>query len=101
MLFTIWPFRLAFAASRPALDKLADQVARGEPVNTSRWAGAFRIVGSVVDPATGTIGLITDPNPGGRAGFARQHAQAAGSSPFYNLNYDVQLTEKWRYVEED
>ena len=101
MLFTTWPFRLAFAASRPALEALADEVTRGEPVNTSSWAGAFRIVGSAVDPATGNIGLITDPNPGGRAGFERRPARHAGSSPFYNLNYEVQLTEKWRYVEED
>jgi hypothetical protein len=101
MLFTSWPFRLAFAVSRPALDGLADQVAGGAPVIVPKWAGAFRIVGSAVDPATGTVLLITDPNPGGRVGFARLHALTAGSSPFYNLAYDRRLTEKWTYVEED
>ncbi len=65
------------------------------------WAGVFRIVGSAFDSATGRVGLITDNNPGGRAGFERHGPGSAGGGPFYNLAYDKELSERWRYVEED
>lgn len=98
MLFTLWPFRLAFLVSRPSLERLADRVAAGAPVSTPVWAGPFRIVGSAVDPTTGGVGLITDPDPSGRKGFQRS---GPSGGPFYNLFFDLQLTEKWKYADED
>ncbi len=99
MLITGWPFRLAFAASRPSLERLADQVAAGTPVTAPEWAGVFRILGSNVDPLRGCVRLITDNNPGGRAGFER-HGTLCGD-PFYNTARDMELSEKWTYAEED
>jgi hypothetical protein len=101
MLFTQWPFRLAFLASQPSLERLADRVGAGHPVTTPEWAGAFRIVGSDVNPITGGVGLVTNSDPSGRTGFERRGPTPPGNGPFYNLFFDVQLTEKWRYVEED
>jgi hypothetical protein len=101
MLFTQWPFKLAFAASRPALERLADQVAAGVRVSKPVPAGAFRIVASAVDPATGGVALITDPNPNGRSGFERRGPGTPGGGPFFNLRFDMQLSAKWWYLEED
>ncbi len=99
--FTQWPFRLVFLASQPSLERLADRVGAGYPVTTPEWAGAFRIVGSDVNRATGGVGLVTNPDASGRSGFERRGPTPPGDGPFYNLFYDMQLTEKWRYVDED
>ncbi len=101
MLLTQWPFRLAFLASQPSLERLADRVGAGNPVTAPEWAGAFRIVGSDVNRVTGGVGLVTNPDPSGRSGFERRGPTPPGNGPFYNLSFDVQLTEKWRYVTED
>ncbi len=101
MLLTPWPFRLAFLASQPSLERLADRVGAGNPVTTPEWAGVFRIVGSDRNTVTGAVGLITDPNASGRSGFERRGPAPPGNGPFYNLSYDLKLTGKWRYVEED
>ncbi len=99
--FTQWPFRLAFLASQPSLDRLADRVGAGNPVTTPEWAGVFRIVGSAVNPSTGGVGLVTNPDPSGRSGFERRGSAPPGNGPFYNLFYDLKLSAKWRFVEED
>ena len=106
MLLTFWPFRLAFLASRPALDRLADRVEAGQPVTSPEWAGLFRVVASAVDPSSGNVGLIMDPAPSGRSGFVRVSVgpgmtAARSSSPFANLNFDLQLPERWWYECED
>src|SRR5262249_19699893 len=48
VLFTLWPLRLAFLISTPALDRLADRVDAGGPVTSPEWAGLFRVVSSAV-----------------------------------------------------
>jgi hypothetical protein len=108
MIGTRWPFYLAFLASRPALDRLADRAAAGQPVAGPEWAGLFRVVGSAVDPASGNVGLITDPHPAGRSGFVRAGAGAGPGTPagppvrpFYNLWFDLQLDHLWWYECED
>jgi hypothetical protein len=103
ILLTQWPFLLAFAASRPALERLADQVSSGVPVSTPQWAGLFRVVASAVDPKTGNVGLVTNPDPGGRSGFERYGARGTPgtSGAFYNFWSEMQLDKKWRYAEED
>jgi hypothetical protein len=106
MLVTFWPFRLAFLASRPAMERLADRVAAGRPVIGPEWAGVFRVVGSVVDPASGNVGLVTDLNPSGRSGFVRAGAvlrppAGRSSAPFVNLALDRRVSDLWSYVEED
>jgi hypothetical protein len=103
MLFTQWPFRLAFLVSRPALERLADEVGAGAPLTSPRWAGVFVIVGSAVDAKTGNVGLITDPNPSGRTGFERYGAlgRPGAGGAFYNFWSEMQLDENWRFAEED
>ena len=106
MLLTFWPLRLAFLASAPALDGLADRVAAGQGVTSPEWAGLFRVVGSAVEPSNGNVGLIIDPDPSGCAGFVRVGASPGlpvgrSGGPFYNLNLDMRLGDRWRYVCED
>lgn len=106
MLLTFWPFRLAFLVSRPAMDRLADRVDAGQAVTSPEWAGLFRVVGSTTDASTRNVGLIIDPDPSGRSGFVRvsfSPVTPAGRSngPLHNLNFDLQLRERWSYQCED
>ena len=61
MMFSRWPIRAAFLASRPALDRLADRIAAGGTLSRPEWAGLFlvrkahRTVGS---PAF--VGLVVE-----------------------------------------
>jgi hypothetical protein len=106
MLFTDWPLRLAFLASKPALDRLADRVAAGHAPGRPVLAGLFMVVNSEVDPTTGNVGLVTDPDPSGRSGFVRVSPAPSTSpgrvrGPFYNLNGDLYMGGRWRYQNED
>ncbi len=106
ILFTHWPLHLAFLASKSALDRLADRVAAGQAPRRPVRAGLFMVVNSAVDPTSGNIGLITDPDPGGRSGFVRvtpgtSALPSRASGPFYNLNGDLELGGGWRYQNED
>jgi hypothetical protein len=106
MLFTRWPLRLAFLASVPAMDCLADRVAAGQSVTSPKWAGLFRVVGSAVEPSNGNVGLIIVPDPSGRSGFVRLGASggvpaARAGGPFYDLYLETLLDDRWRYVCED
>jgi hypothetical protein len=106
MLVGFWPLRLAFLVSRPALEHLADRVAAGQGVTGPEWAGMFRVVGSAVDPSTGNIGLIVDPDPSGRSGFLRVGAgpntrARRSSGPYYNFHLDLKLRDRWWYECED
>ncbi len=65
------PLRLAFLASRPALDRLADRIERGEQVNLPERAGVYRIVASRRDPRTGEVLLLIDDRNYTQSGFAR------------------------------
>jgi hypothetical protein len=106
MLLTRWPFHLAFLASRPAMDRLADRVAAGQSVTNPEWAGLFRVVGSAVDPASGNVGLIIHPDPSGHSGFVRVGVgpsvrMGPPIGPFYNLAFDLPLRNRWWYECED
>src|SRR5262249_9180480 len=106
MLLTRWPFHLAFVASTQAMDRLADRVAAGQGIANPEWAGLFRVVGSAVDPSSGNVGLIIDPDTSGRSGFVHVIDTTGvpavrSSGPFYNLYFDLQLCGRWRYVCED
>jgi hypothetical protein len=106
MLLTRWSFHLAFLASTSAMDRLADCVAAGQGIAGPEWAGLFRVVGSAVDPSSGNVGLIFDPDPWGRSGFVRVGAVPSvptgrSNGPFYNLYLDLKLYDRWRYECED
>jgi hypothetical protein len=70
-LWTFWPLRLAFLTVRPALDRLADQIAAGKAAGFPQWVGPFRVACSAVDPVSGNVGLMIVPNPNGPMGLVR------------------------------
>jgi hypothetical protein len=83
------------------------------------------VVGSAVDPASGNVGLIIDPDRSGRSGFVRVgggpvapdpssrrtgFVRVGGGSvapvgrpigPFCNLYFDLPLPDGWWYECED
>jgi hypothetical protein len=106
VLLTRWPFYLAFHASRPSLDCLADRLAAGQTIAGPEWAGLFRVVATEVDPSSGNVGLITDRDPAGRSGFVRVGAAPSaptgrGGGPLYNMYLDLKLSDGWRCECED
>jgi hypothetical protein len=100
---TLWPLRMAFVAARPTLERLADQVAAGQTVNFPQQAGPFRLVKSAVDPVSGHIALMTDPNTSGPKGFVRVRPASPSSlaGPIVGSNLDVGLGGEWDYRDED
>ncbi len=70
---TSWPMRLLFAASTPALDRLAEQVAAGQTPSLPVRAGAYLIRAVETQPVSGgeAICLWTAPTERHRIGFVR------------------------------
>jgi hypothetical protein len=102
-ILTYWPLRLAFLATRPNLERLADEVAAGEELLVPRKVGLFRLRGSIVDSA-GNVGLLIDPNPNGPTGFIRMSQRGdlpRPSSPFGGDNLTIELDGRWWYCQED
>jgi hypothetical protein len=102
-ILTYWPLRLAFFATKPTLERLADEVATGRALLVPRKVGLFRIRGSIVD-STGNVGLLIDPNPNGPTGLIRMRQRGDGprpSSPFGGDNLTVELGGRWWYCQED
>jgi hypothetical protein len=99
-LWTLWPLRVAFLVSNPALDGLADRVAAGRAPAFPVQAGLYRIVGCATDSRTGNIALITDANPGGREGFVR-HRPGTPHGPFSSLWMSVELNTRWAFEMEE
>lgn len=102
-LLTFWPLRLAFLTVRPALDRLADQVAAGKAVVFPLWVGPFCVARSAVDPASGNVGLMIDPNPSGPTGLVRVRTGIPANrvGPFGWDDLLVDLGWGWEYREED
>jgi len=102
-LCTLWPLHLAFLTARPTLERLADQVAAGQAASFPQRAGLFRVAGSAVDPISGNVGLMIDPNPSGPTGFVRVRRGTPRNrrGPFGWDDLDVDLGWGWEYREED
>jgi hypothetical protein len=100
-LVSCWPLRIAFLAARPTLERLADRVVAEQPVAFPRQAGVFRLVESRIGPVAGTVALVTDANPSGRAGFVRIPpwvvAGARRGTPIFGEYLDIDLGGGWRY----
>jgi hypothetical protein len=99
-LLTLWPLRAAFLISRPALERLANQVAAGKSPPFPIQAGLFRIVGSATDPVNGNVALITDPSPSGRVGLVRSKP-GAPHGPLSSLFMGMSLSQTWAFEMED
>jgi hypothetical protein len=100
---SLWPLHLAFLAARPALEHLADRVYAGQATGFPRWAGPFRVARTAVDPVTGNVGLMIDPNPGGPTGLVRicPGSPPDPRGPFGWDDLRVDLGWGWEYREED
>ena len=70
-LWTVWPLHLAFLASRPSLELWPIRSPPGRPPEFRDGLVCSVIAGSAVDPATGNVGLMIEPNPNGPTGFVR------------------------------
>ena len=70
---TSWPMRLSFAASTPALDRLAEQVAAGQTPSLPARAGAYLIRAVETRPVTGGVAIClwTAPPERHHTGFVQ------------------------------
>jgi hypothetical protein len=105
-LFTIlslWPLRLGFVIARPALERLADQVAAGQTIGYPQQLGLFRIGGSRVDAASGNVGLLIDWNPSRDPGFVRVRSGTPTDvrGPIIGSDLNVELGAGWSYRGDD
>jgi hypothetical protein len=100
---TQWPLRLAFLATRPAFERVANQIAAGRSVSFPRWVGPFLLAHSAVDPVSGNVGLSIDQNLVGRSAFVRvgrgDPHDRTGPFPWDNLCVD--LGWGWEYRADD
>jgi hypothetical protein len=103
MTVTSWPFRLAFLISRPALDRLANQVAAGKALRRAEWAGLYLVFDTDLDARSGNIGLIIRQDPSGRSGFVRLGPGTPPNhyGPLFNLDIDEHIGGRWQFQEED
>jgi len=104
MAITLWPLRIAFLVSKPAFDRLAFRIARGENIQWPEFAGLYRVIGSEVEPTNQNIGLVIDSNASGRSGFVRLrlgNLEEKRRGPFFNLDYDIPMGQGWCYQVED
>lgn len=70
-LVSCWPLRIAFLVAKPALERVADQVAAGRRVALPQQAGLFRLRGRAVDPFSDDVVLMIDPILNKYEGFVR------------------------------
>ena len=102
---TLWPLRLVFLTVKPALERLSDQVSAGRVVAYPQRVGPFRVAGSVVDPATGAVGLLIDANPNGPTALVRNRGPRLGPfgcyRPVRGDVLDIRLGDGWCYHVED
>jgi len=78
-------------------------IAAGQAVGFPQQAGLFRVAGSTVDPISGNVGLMIDPNPNGPTGFVRVRPGTPRNrrGPFGWDDLDVALGWGWEYREEE
>jgi len=105
VLFTLWPLKLAFAASRPAFEAFARRVEAGYRPNGPEKVGRYLI--REVEIRDGRPCLWVDPNPGGPTGFVRNpfggvnSAKGRYPNTAFNLWSYLRLDGDWAYISED
>ncbi len=104
MALTLWPLHLAFAISRPAMNRLADQVAAGIPVAFPCQVGVYTIVSAKRDLGKNPdVALFVDDDPNGPSGFVRsiEPRISFGHDLIVPSNYSINLDWAWDYRDED
>ncbi len=93
-----WPLRLAFAASRPALERLADRVEGGDILRRPEWAGIYWVVAAEFDAKTGNLALIIDDSRN-KSAFVRLPSAASRETngPLYFSFFDETMGGRGRY----
>jgi hypothetical protein len=103
-LVSCWPLRIAFLSARPALERVADQVAAGKRVTFPQQAGLFRLGGSAIAPFSDEVTLMIDPNPSRYEGFLRIPPGGNGMArggPISGATLQVHLGGRWWYCKEN
>lgn len=97
---TSWPMRLSFAASTPALDRLAQQVAAGQTPSLPTRAGAYLIRAVEMRPISGGVAIClwTAPPERHHVGFVQS---PAGVTPQVNPWTHRQLSPRWHHFAAD
>ncbi|HWH69951.1 MAG TPA: hypothetical protein VNT26_11225 [Candidatus Sulfotelmatobacter sp.] len=97
---TGWPMRWSFAASTPALDRLAEQVAAGQTPSLPTRAGAYLIRAVETRPVSGGVAIClwSYPPENHHIGFVRS---PAGVTPQVNPWTHRQLSPRWHHFAAD
>lgn len=97
LVYSWWPLRLTFNWSRPALERLAEQVRTGQAPATPIQVGAFTI--RQTEMRSGVVCLWTDPTSSSPTCFANcTRRQVTGR---FNLWWTTELADEWQWVRED
>jgi hypothetical protein len=101
MLRDPWPFRLRFAFSQGALERLAARVERGELLAEPEWAGLFYIrkIGHKERGGETYTVLWTEPEGGSPTGFIHHPPQDRGR--FNDWSAGLQHNDDWQFFIED
>ncbi|MGI8922642.1 MAG: hypothetical protein ACR2HJ_01150 [Fimbriimonadales bacterium] len=93
-----WPLRLTFAASKHALDRVADRLEAGEEITSPEWAGVFYIRKAEIN-YKGMPCLWIWLGSDGKTGFARP-ADGVAIGKFNDWS-DCALSAMWHLISED
>lgn len=94
------PFRIRFALSRPSLERLANQVERGQAIILPRRCGLFMVYCADSQSDGHFIRLSIDGSRGEFLGFVRRQS---ARQPRYERNkwQNIAFDERWQYFDED
>ena len=101
MVLTLWPLRLAFTLSSPALNRLADRVEAGETVSDDEWSGFYPVRGARVDSYGGKNGVLLTIHLGGRLStslFRESVLQPPAANSRENLSFGYRADGRWFYL---
>ena len=104
MIFSDWPMRAAFHASRPALDRLAARVNAGEVIARPEWAGLFLVRKSRPSIQPGTVALVVENDSTGHTWLVRAatpEVEPKVQQPTYSVMFIIERILKgdrwWLY----
>lgn len=101
-LATDWPLRVAFLASRPSFEHLADRLTLGLPTPFPSRAGCFLVRSATLYPSTGHISFDIASTPAAFSGFVRRSPSNPNTpGPIVNLSDRIIVADGWSYETSD